>query len=326
MALPVRGTEEPGPRTAGSGCDPHTGASDYSDPINWACFESRESQKPADLFFVAPTVYGGTDTSFNMSLSDNATKEAFLGASNMELGIYDDQCRVFAPYYRQVGLNVYAMPMEDREPYLELAYQDVKNAFSYYMKHCNGGRPIVLAGFSQGAQLSLRLLEDCFAEEPLGSQLVACYAIGWNITQEEMDKYPHLKFAQGENDTGVIVSFNSEAPEIRDSLTVPQGMKTLAINPLNWKTDSTPADSSLNLGACFTDYSGKITEEIPALTGAYIDPVRGALKVPDVNPQEYPPVLEIFRPGIYHLYDYQFFYRNLEQNVQKRIEKYLNNH
>ena len=32
--------------------------------------------------------------------------------------------------------------------------------------------------------------------------------------------------------------------------------------------------------------SGKIKNEIPELTGAYIDPVRGALKVTDVTAEE----------------------------------------
>ena len=106
-------------------------------------------------------------------------------------------------------------------------------------------------------------------------------------------------------------------------LMIPAGTHTLAINPLNWKTDSTPAGKEENLGACFTDYSGNIITEIPQLTGAYIDPQRGALKVPDVTPEEYPPVLSIFSDGIYHLYDYQFFYRNLQENVEVRLNAYL---
>ena len=104
---------------------------------------------------------------------------------------------------------------------------------------------------------------------------------------------------------------------------IPEGAKTFAINPLNWKTDSTPADKSLNKGACFTSYSGEIKSEIPELTGAYIDETRGSLKVTNVTPQEYPAGLSIFTDGIYHLYDYQFFYRNLQENVQTRIDAYF---
>ena len=105
---------------------------------------------------------------------------------------------------------------------------------------------------------------------------------------------------------------------------VPEGVKTLAINPLNWKTDSAKADKSENLGACFTDYSGNITQEIKNLTGAYIDSERGTLKVTDVSSKDYPSGLDIMGEGIYHIYDYQFFYRNLEKNVQTRLNAYLN--
>ena len=152
---------------------------------------------------------------------------------------------------------------------------------------------------------------------------MACYAIGWRITEEELAEYPHLRFASGEDDTGVIVSFNSEAEAVTDSLMIPAGTRTLAINPLNWRTDGTPAGKEENLGACFTDYSGNIVTEIPQLTGAYIDDQRGALKVPDITPEEYPAGLPIFSDGVYHLYDYQFFYRNLQENVEVRLNAYL---
>ena len=297
-------------------------SSQYAQAENWAYLET-DKTADTDVFFLCPTVYVGGEDSFNMSLDDETTKGDFLGAINMEKGIYDQDARFFAPYYRQVGLNVYLLAEEEREPYLELAYEDVKDAFTYYLEHCNQGRPIILAGFSQGADMSLRLLKDCFAEEEVNDLLVACYAIGWRITEEELAEYPHLRFASGEDDTGVIVSFNSEAEAVTDSLMIPAGTRTLAINPLNWKTDGTPAAREENLGACFTDYSGKIAAEIPQLTGAYVEPVRGALKVTDISPEDYPSMLPTFADGIYHIYDYQFFYRNLQENVEVRLNAYL---
>lgn len=291
----------------------------YANKNNWAYFENEESTKAADVFFVCPTVFGGTEDKFNMAIDDEETKRSFLGATNMEKGIYDDNARFFAPYYRQAGLNVYKLPVAEREQYLSFAYSDIKNAFSYYLKNCNDKRPFVLAGFSQGADLCIRLMKDYAKNTSFTSKLVASYAIGWSVTQAELEAYPSLEFASGESDTGSIISFNSEAISVTDSLLIPQGTKTLAINPLNWKTDGTKADKTLNLGACFTDYDGNIVKEIPALTGAYIDSERGALKVTDVTATEYPPVLDIFQDGVYHLYDYQFFYRNLEKNVQTRI-------
>ena len=295
----------------------------YAQPENWAYLETDTNGKTADVFFICPTVYGGSSNTFNMALDNDKVKESFLGATNMEKGIYDENCRFFAPYYRQAALNVYEMEEKDREPYLDIAYADVKLAFEYYLEHYNNGRPIVLAGFSQGADLSIRLLKDCFAAQETNDLLVACYAIGWRITEAELEEHPHLKVAQGETDVGVIISFNSEAEAVTDSLMIPEGTKTLAINPLNWRTDSTAADKTLNKGACFTDYSGSIETETPELSGAYIDPVRGALKVTDVTAEDFPPVLSIFDNGVYHLYDYQFFYRNLQENVSARISAYI---
>ena len=294
----------------------------YAQKENWAYLET-DKTGDADVFFICPTVYGGGEDSYNMPMNDEDAKSDFLGATNMEKGIYDEDARFFAPYYRQVGLNVYELPAEEQETYLSIAYEDVKDAFTYYLEHYNGDRPIILAGFSQGADMSIRLLKDCFADKEVNDLLVACYAIGWRITKEELEEYPHLRFATGEDDTGVIISFNSEAESITDSLMIPAGTRTMAINPLNWKTDSTPAGKEENLGACFTDYSGNIATEIPQLTGAYIDPVRGALKVTDVTPEEYGPKLSIFSDGVYHLYDYQFFYRNLQENVNIRLDAYL---
>ena len=125
--------------------------------------------------------------------------------------------------------------------------------------------------------MGLRRRKDRFAAPQTQALLVACYAIGWRITQQEMEAYPHLRFAAGAEDTGVIIAFNSEAENVTQSVMIPAGVKTLAINPLNWRTDEVPAGKEANAGACFTDYSGQVVKEIPQLTGAYIDPVRGCL-------------------------------------------------
>lgn len=301
-------------------------SSKYSSADNWVYADTDSPEKEADVFFLCPTSFDGEDKGFyNMPLDNEEIRQKFKGQVNMEKGIYDDNCRFFAPYYSQIGMNVYDMSIEEREPFLKIAFADVKDAFEYYIENYNEGRPVVLAGFSQGADMCLRLLKECFAEKSLQNQLVACYAIGWRITDEELAEYPHLKFSQGENDTGVIISFNTEAEKAENSLMIPKGMKTKAINPLNWKTDTSHAPKELNLGSCFTDYDGNVTKEAKNLTGAYIDSERGALKVTDINEDNYPGSAGSFERGVYHSYDFQFFYRNLEKNVQDRIKAFLEN-
>ena len=138
-----------------------------------------------------------------------------------------------------------------------------------------------------------------------------------------MEKYPQIRPAQSAEDLGVVVSFDCEAPEVEETFINPAGQKALSINPLNWKTDGTAADRSENSGACFTDYSGNITREEAGLCGCYIDEQRGVLKVTDVQASDYPAVVPGLPEGGYHVYDYQFFYRNLQQNVKLRAERYM---
>lgn len=295
---------------------------DYADAGSWAYWRVGKS-KPADLFIVCPTVDLGVGGNKNMSLTDNEAKKNFYGALNMERGIYEQHCRMYAPYYRQAVLADYDLPANEAEPYFNLAYKDVRAAFLYYMQHENNGRPFVLAGFSQGSEMCLRLLKEFGNENFVKNNMVACYAIGWRFTPQEAAEYPYIQPAKGADDLGKVIIFNSEAPEVTSSLMVPHGEKSFCINPLNWRTDGTMADKALNSGACFTDYSGSIKREVPQLTGCCIDTERGVLKVTDIDKKQYPPVLSIFTDGIYHLYDYQFFYRNLQQNVGLRINTFV---
>lgn len=292
---------------------------DYAQEENWAWLGIGQD-KAADVFLVCPTV--DMKDEFNMSMTDEATKANFLGALNMERGIYEDSARLFAPYYRQAAMKVYSLTQQEREPYMALAYRDVSDAFSYYLENLNQGRPIILAGFSQGADMCYRLMEEYFGEEALADRLVAVYAIGWPLTQEMTEKYPQLKPAQSADDLGTVISFECEAEEVTDSFIIPQDMKALSINPLNWKTDSTPASREENLGACFTDYSGSIVMDAGALCGGYLDEARGVLKVTDVSPSDYPAIVPGLPEGAYHIYDYQFFFRNLQENVTLRVDAY----
>ena len=295
-------------------------AADYGLLENWAYY-SLGDDREVDLFLICPAV--DVNDEYNMSLKDEETKANFLGALNMERGIYEGSTRMFAPYYRQASLKVYGLDRSEWEPYLELAYRDVSAAFAYYLEKENKGRPIVLAGFSQGADMCYRLLEEYFGDESLYDQLVAVYALGWPCTEEMVTKYPQIQPATDEEALGVVISFDCEAPEISDTFIVPQGTKAYTINPLNWRTDSTKAERSENPGACFTDYSGEIQREEAALCGCYIDQDRSTLKITDVNSADYPSVIPILPEGAYHVYDYQFFFRALQQNVALRTRRYL---
>ena len=293
---------------------------DYSSADNWVYFGVGDD-KDVDLFLVCPTV-DTLDEEF-MSLENDVMKGYFAGALEMERGIYEESTRMYAPYYRQVAMNGYEQDLTERERRLAIAYKDVSDAFAYYLENENNGRPIILAGFSQGSDMVYRLMEEYFGSEEMQQKLVAAYAIGWACTEDMVKEYPQIRPAQSADDLGVVISFDCEAPEVSETIVNPAGRKAYSINPLNWKTDSTPADKSLNIGSRFMKSNGKIKSEAEQLCGCYIDEERGALKVTDVTPAEYPAVISFLPEGAYHIYDYQFFFMNLQENVKHRVELYM---
>ena len=293
---------------------------DYGDSSNWAYFES-DADRPVDVFIICPTLYTLSETN-SIDLNDKL-KGRFINALDMERGIFEETGRLYSPYYRQMSINAYALEETERQKAKDLAYVDIEESFRWYLENVNDGRPIILAGFSQGGEMCLELMKEFYGGDgeeakALRERLIAVYAIGWTVTEEMVKEYPQIVPATGETDTGVVISFDCEDGNLTGTIIIPEGVKAISINPLNWKTDSTPADKSLNKGAVL----GTGAEPIPELCGGYIGE-RGEIVVPDVTPEDFPPVLDIFPEGAYHLYDYMFYFTNLKDNVADRTAAWM---
>lgn len=293
--------------------------SKYANMENWAYY-GVGAARDADIFIVAPTV--GKYGDYNMPLDDK-NKYRFTRSLNMQKGIYEDSLRMYAPFYAQASLEAYGLAEAECESCLEIAYNDVSEAFRYYLEHENQGRPIVLFGYSQGGDHVFRLLQEYFGDEKLYSRLIAAYCIGWGWSYEAAERFPQVVPATGEDDVGCVISYDAEAPEVDGTIVTPQDERHFAINPLNWRTDDTIADKAENKGSVFVTNSLKVME-VPQLCGAYIDPARGALKVTDVDPDEYALRPDVFPEGAYHIYDLNFFWNNLKENIEVRVAAYQN--
>ena len=141
------------------------------------------------------------------------------------------------------------------------------------------------------------MLKHYFSEHPeYYERMVTAYVIGLSVTQDDLDAYPHLKFATGESDTGVIVSWNTEGPknvaENAHNVVVLPGV--ISINPINWKLDETYAPASENLGSLM------LNEET----------------------YEYE-ITDFFGPQSFHEDDYTLYFNNLKANVAKRVAAYM---
>lgn len=282
------------------------------------------NSKPCDIFVVAPTV--GLETKYgNNDIQNPEICGFFKMAIDMEKGIFEDSCRMFVPYYRGATMPVFYLDDENQKPFNRIAFNDIKEAFLDYYLNYNNGRPFILWGFSQGAMICLRLMEELFTNFDCMNNLVCCYAIGWRITDEILTQYPHLKMTQKADDTRVIVSFNSELAGVKGSLLVPQNAKTLSINPLSWKTDCSYADKSMNKGAVLFDLmNGSVLSHEANYCSAQIDEKRGTIIIGDVDEKNFPDLLGLGK-GVLHMYDYMLFHDNLKENVKVRIQSFENN-
>lgn len=292
-------------------------APDYQKASSWV-FQTPAPDKPIDVFYVFLTVYGG-DSPPNMDINNADLRAAAEHHTDTQSSVYSESANIFAPYYRQMSMAM-LNPEEDmyQNQYFQLGYSDVSRAFEYFLENLNQGRPFILAGHSQGSMVLIYLMREHFKKPDLQNQLVAAYLIGYSITPEDFATYPWMKPATQATDTGVIISYNTQAPGTTGSPVLLPG--AFCINPLNWTTEETPANKVLNLGAVFfSETTSEIEREIPHYTGAYVDLETGALVTSP--PEE----LDVgsFPPGVYHRYDYAIWYRNLEANVKARCEKYF---
>ena len=198
-----------------------------------------------------PTVY--------VDPSPNAPKIAPIDSEMMRTGaqgmfkiqasVFAESTNVFAPYYRQNNITTLAgkneeetLAVQSNEPRI-----DIYGALDYYFENYNNGRPFILAGHSQGSIMLRVALRDYFKAKPeLLDRMIATYAIGYSITKEDLKVNPALKFAEAADDTGVIVSWNTEGPENKDQENTVVLKDALAINPINWKRDDIASGCPVN--------------------------------------------------------------------------------
>ena len=279
---------------------------DYSQKANWC--KLPQVTKEVDTFYVYATEY-------------------ILHAS-----AYADATNVFMPYYRQVGLR-YAGEVWKRDGIFDAALEDTPYAdivADYYFAHYNNGRPFIIAGHSQGSAIVKMVLKKYFVEHPdYYRRMVAAYPIGYAFTKAEFEAYPHMKFATGECDTGVIITWNTEGPKNREvnANTCVLQPGSMSINPLNWKLDNTYAPASMNLGSLWPNEKTGELEIVDLGADAQVFPERGVVvthaKGEEMTEEKAAVASFFFGPDGRHGEDYVLFYSNIKDNAAKRVAAYL---
>ena len=299
-------------------------ATDYSNQQNWAALPTmkdnadwtpngltnKQDSAQVDVFFIHPTTdvtgFKGNANIDNKAIN-NQTDDFPI---KYQASVFNESCKVYAPRYRQAALhNFFTKNNEKSEQAFDVAYQDVKDAFEYYLKNYNNGKPIIIAGHSQGSMHAQRLLREYFDGKPLQNQLVEAYIIGFPTHENQ---FQYLKISEKADTFGGYISYSTFGMDSKIISVVPEYNNAVSVNPLDWTTNKEFVSSQENNGSL----TKKSNEIVKHLFGA----------------KNGNGILEIQKPGEgfvpitmknYHIYDYSLFYINIRENVALRIKKYF---
>ena len=304
------------------------GAPDYNDLNYWAAHpwkwdpsdsiplplrnEARDSI--ADVFFLYPTTYTKMkSTKYNADIDDDyINAKTDYSTILYQASVFNQHCRIFSPRYRQAFIGAFFKEQdESTEAIFDLAYQDIKTAFEYYMQHWNNGKPIIIASHSQGSKLAERLLKEYFENKPLGNQLIVAYVLGWGVPKEY---FTSLKMCNDSLQTGCICSWRTFRKGYVPYYLKSEDGDSYVTNPLTWTTTDEYAPRKLNTGSVLIKFNKVYRNTTDAQTS------NGLLYV---RRPKFPWGFLYFTKN-YHPGDINLFYFSIRKNIQQRILAFNN--
>ncbi|MFN0275376.1 MAG: DUF3089 domain-containing protein [Chitinophagales bacterium] len=304
---------------------------DYSDPFYWSALPDKidfadhipskshvplidgQNSAAVDVFYLYPTSFFSRKT-WNADLDDkkvNASTDE--RAVKNQASVFNGSCRVYIPRYRQVAFQGYfSLTNPDALEAFALAYEDVKTAFQYYLDHYNNGRPIIIAGHSQGTTHAKQLLKDFFDGKPLQEKLVCAYLIGMPVYKGEFTNIPPSDSA---SQVGCFITWRSyvEGHEPKPKYVALNKENIIVNNPLTYTRSTELASKEINVGGLNRD-SETI---IPGVCNAQVHEDIVWVSKPDV-----PGKALLFLKNL-HVADYNLYWLTMRENVALRVEKYL---
>lgn len=280
---------------------------DYTDSQMWFTQDGDSDGTGADVFYVVSTWEEDWTSAngkichyadvWNQEHRERMAREISRVASYMAPGN-----RFYSPYYRHITIDGWVTQNENLiQKRARLAMGDVCRAFDLFQSQRDTSRPLIIAGFSQGGLATVELLKH-ISDETYG-QLAAAYVLGYKVTARDLAACAHIQPAQKEDDTGVTVCYNTVKdvkyviPVIADSF--------IAINPVNWRTDDTPAV-----------LDGTIT--------VTLSPEHHVLVVSGYSGSEYRPYRNFINVGDIHSCEPWLYSECLKKNIAVRARAWRN--
>jgi hypothetical protein len=164
-----------------------------------------------DCFYVYPTV--STDPTPN---SDMIADPAERNVVRQQFARFGSVCRQFAPLYRQVTLTGLRRVMAGggRVGFEQgLQYDDVRDAWNYYLEHENKGRGFVLVAHSQGSFILAELVRREIDGKPVQSRMVSAILLGTTLAvpkgKDVGGAFQHVPLCHSASQTGCVITYAS---------------------------------------------------------------------------------------------------------------------
>jgi len=275
----------------------------YDAAGNWAVLDSDvpEYASEYDVFYLYPSTQKACKGMYlNWHYADVSSKIRRQVRLPLERQ-FGPRVRVFSPFVPQLGFEQCHAILKDAEAKewkvdwydtdLQAAIKCTAEALSYYLSIKSTSHPFILMGDGQGALILYEAMKRCSAVKPANG-FVAAYFFGIpGITPERIaDDFGGrgIKAATEDSDVGVIAVSNLRLPgdRLENTFATRGGA---VINPLNWRTDATPAAPKEHVGAVFYDPNEanfqRQVKVYPEFCGAVADPENGLVELTDMSPK-----------------------------------------
>jgi len=310
---------------------------DYQSRSHWLYLPGKSvKQKKVAVFYVYPTAYsrapGGP---IYATIDDPGMVQGAQVAFQRQATAFRTVGNVYAPYYRQIDATYQlSQPFAQQKKNIAgIPSADVFAAFKHFLKHFDHGRPYILAGHSQGSAVLANLLAKYMKAHPaVYKRMIVAYVPGYPIQRSYLRQHPFLKFAKGSSDTGVIASWNTEAPTIAAPNPVVQP-GAVAINPITWTRTETTATAGQNPGSIelnaatggtpILNSNGTI-KRFMNVADARVDKAKGVVVCSTIDAAD-PPYFTPggFPMGVLHTFDYPLYFFSVRANAADRVAHYF---
>jgi hypothetical protein len=262
------------------------------------------------VFYVYPTVFSDKkEKDWNVSITNIKHRKKALYVARFQGSAWAESGRFYAPLYTQAHIRSYHNIDNGGREALLKAYGDVKKAFEFYLKYHNNGRPIILAGHSQGSTHLMLLIKDFFDDKPLQNQLVCAYLPGIGMQIDEFKTIPLLTEKKA---TGGFVSWNTFKRRYKTRKYKKWYKGKSVVNPVTWDL-SFVAKRNQHKGFLFSD--NKIYKK-----SFHTHLIDGGIwiSIPHV-----PFRLLSLSMDDYHIGDVNLFWSGIRENSKMRVNSFV---